>query len=118
MVLEMFQVSEWEEGILRKPDAVRGADKKCSTNSHESGGGASGTGAGEPLAKAAVAVGADGLLIEVHNDPEAAWCDGAQSLKPDRFAKLMGDLRGIANIVGYRRPDKPRRIPIYRNRPF
>ena len=54
----------------------------------------------EPLAKAAVAVGADGLLIEVHNDPEAAWCDGAQSLKPDRFAKLMGDLRGIANIVG------------------
>lgn len=54
----------------------------------------------EPLAKAAVAVGADGLLIEVHNDPEAAWCDGAQSLKPDRFAKLMGDIRGIANIVG------------------
>ena len=54
----------------------------------------------EPLAKAAVAVGADGLIIEVHNDPEAAWCDGAQSLKPDRFAKLMGDLRGIANIVG------------------
>ena len=39
-------------------------------------------------------------MIEVHNDPEAAWCDGAQSLKPDRFAKLMGDLRGIANIVG------------------
>ena len=37
MVLEMFQVSEWEEGILRKPDSVRGADKKCSTNSHESG---------------------------------------------------------------------------------
>ena len=54
----------------------------------------------EPLAKAAVAVGADGLIIEVHNDPEAAWCDGAQSLKPDRFAKLMGDLRGIANSVG------------------
>ena len=54
----------------------------------------------EPLATAAVAVGADGLIIEVHNDPEAAWCDGAQSLKPDRFAKLMGDLRGIANIVG------------------
>ena len=54
----------------------------------------------EPLAKAAIAVGADGLIIEVHNDPEAAWCDGAQSLKPDRFAKLMGDLRGIANIVG------------------
>ncbi len=54
----------------------------------------------EPLAKAAVAVGADGLIIEVHNDPEAALCDGAQSLKPERFAKLMGELKGIAQIVG------------------
>lgn len=54
----------------------------------------------EPLAKAAVAVGADGLLIEVHNNPECALCDGAQSLKPERFAKLMGELQGIARIVG------------------
>ena len=54
----------------------------------------------EPLAKAAIAVGADGLMIEVHNDPENAWCDGAQSLKPERFASLMEDLRGIAKIVG------------------
>ncbi len=54
----------------------------------------------EPLAKAAVAVGADGLMIEVHNDPENAWCDGAQSLKPDRFAKLMKELSAIAEIVG------------------
>ena len=54
----------------------------------------------EPLAKAAVAVGADGLLIEVHNDPEHAKCDGAQSLKPERFARLMGELKGIARIVG------------------
>lgn len=54
----------------------------------------------EPLAKAAVAVGADGLIIEVHNDPEHAKCDGAQSLKPDRFSKLMDDLRCIAPIVG------------------
>lgn len=54
----------------------------------------------EPLAKAAVAVGADGLLIEVHNDPEHAKCDGAQSLKPERFAHLMGELKGIAQIVG------------------
>lgn len=53
----------------------------------------------EPLAKAAVAVGADGLIIEVHNDPEHAKCDGAQSLKPDRFAKLMQDLKAIAPIV-------------------
>lgn len=54
----------------------------------------------EPLAKAAVAVGADGLLIEVHNDPEHAKCDGAQSLKPKRFAQLMQDLGAIAQIVG------------------
>ena len=54
----------------------------------------------EPLAKAAVAVGADGLMIEVHNDPENAWCDGAQSLKPERFANLMKDLKEIAKIVG------------------
>ena len=54
----------------------------------------------EPLAKAAVAVGADGLIIEVHNDPEAALCDGAQSLKPKKFASLMQDLKGIAQIVG------------------
>ena len=54
----------------------------------------------EPLAKAAVAVGADGLMIEVHNDPENAWCDGAQSLKPAKFAALMADLKKIAPIVG------------------
>ena len=54
----------------------------------------------EPLAKAAVAVGADGLMIEVHNDPENAWCDGAQSLKPERFAALMKDLKEIAGIAG------------------
>ena len=54
----------------------------------------------EPLAKAAVAVGADGLMIEVHNYPENAWCDGAQSLKQERFAALMKDLKEIARIVG------------------
>ena len=54
----------------------------------------------EPLAKAAIAVGADGLLIEVHNNPECALCDGAQSLRPERFARLMGELKGIARIVG------------------
>lgn len=54
----------------------------------------------EPMAKAAVAAGADGLIIEVHNDPEHALCDGAQSLKPERFARLMGELSGITKIVG------------------
>ena len=39
-------------------------------------------------------------MIEVHNDPENAWCDGAQSLKPERFAALMEELKKIAVIVG------------------
>ena len=54
----------------------------------------------EQLSKAAVAVGADGLIIEVHNDPQKALCDGQQSLKPDVFAKLMEDLKLIAAAVG------------------
>ena len=54
----------------------------------------------EPLAKAAVAVGADGLIIEVHNDPENALCDGPQSIKPKKFAKLMEELKVIAAAVG------------------
>ncbi len=53
-----------------------------------------------PLAKAAIAVGADGLMIEVHSDPENALCDGAQSLRPDKFAVLMKDLKKIAQAVG------------------
>ena len=54
----------------------------------------------EPLAKAAIAVGADGLIIEVHNDPENALCDGAQSIKPSKFKKLMDELKPIASAVG------------------
>jgi 3-deoxy-7-phosphoheptulonate synthase len=53
-----------------------------------------------PLAKAAIAVGADGLMIEVHTDPENALCDGAQSLKPSKFAKLMEELKKVAVAVG------------------
>lgn len=52
----------------------------------------------EPLSKAAVAVGADGLIIEVHNDPENAKCDGQQSIKPERFKSLMEDLTAMAGI--------------------
>ncbi len=52
------------------------------------------------LAKAAVAVGADGLLIEVHNQPEKALSDGAQSLRPDEFARLMEQLRPLAELAG------------------
>ncbi len=54
----------------------------------------------EPLSLAAVAAGADGLLIEVHPHPEDALSDGAQSLKPARFAALMQNLRAVAEAVG------------------
>ena len=53
-----------------------------------------------PMARAAVAAGADGLLIEVHHDPENALSDGAQSLYPDQFEQLMKELRMIAPAVG------------------
>lgn len=49
----------------------------------------------EPLAKAAIAVGADGLIIEVHHKPEEALCDGGQSLKPEKFGHLMSSVRKI-----------------------
>ena len=55
-----------------------------------------------PMARAAVAAGADGLLIEVHHDPEHALSDGAQSLYPDQFTQLMAELRIIAPAVGRR----------------
>ena len=53
-----------------------------------------------PMARAAVAAGADALLIEVHHNPEKALSDGAQSLYPEQFAKLMKELRLIAEAVG------------------
>jgi len=52
----------------------------------------------EPMAKAAVVAGADGIMIEVHNDPANAKCDGQQSLKPKRFASLMESLKELAKI--------------------
>ncbi|MBW2107924.1 MAG: 3-deoxy-7-phosphoheptulonate synthase [Deltaproteobacteria bacterium] len=52
-----------------------------------------------PLAKAAVAVGADGLMVEVHPDPQHALSDGPQSLKPKKFARLMEEIESIATIV-------------------
>jgi len=55
-----------------------------------------------PMARAAVAAGADGLLIEVHQDPEHALSDGAQSIYPDQFAQLMKEVRVIAPAVGRR----------------
>ena len=53
-----------------------------------------------PMSKAAIACGADGLLIEVHSNPECALCDGEESLKPSRFKDLMSSLKQIAHAVG------------------
>jgi 3-deoxy-7-phosphoheptulonate synthase len=52
------------------------------------------------MARAGLAAGADGLIIEVHHKPEEALSDGPQSLKPDRFARLMGELRPLAQVLG------------------
>lgn len=53
-----------------------------------------------PIAKAAIAAGADGLIVEVHGRPEEALSDGAQALRPDRFGTLMDELRPLAAAVG------------------
>jgi 3-deoxy-7-phosphoheptulonate synthase len=60
-----------------------------------------------PMARAAIAAGADGLLIEVHNDPDHALSDGAQSLFPEQFDRLMAELRVIAPVLG-------RSLPLHR----
>ena len=54
----------------------------------------------EPLAMAAIAAGADGLIIEVHNDPPHDKCDGAQSLTPEQFEALMGKISGLVDLMG------------------
>jgi 3-deoxy-7-phosphoheptulonate synthase len=52
-----------------------------------------------PIARAAVAAGADGLIVEVHPDPARALSDGAQSLKPDKFAQMVAEVRRIAEVL-------------------
>jgi 3-deoxy-7-phosphoheptulonate synthase len=54
----------------------------------------------EAMSRAAVAAGADGLLVEVHPDPDRALSDGAQSLRPEQFGEMMGQLRRIAEALG------------------
>ena len=54
----------------------------------------------EPMSKAAIAAGADGLMVEVHNDPECALCDGAQSLKPAKYDTLIKEVTQIAKVIG------------------
>jgi 3-deoxy-7-phosphoheptulonate synthase len=53
-----------------------------------------------PMARAAVAAGADGLIVEVHHDPDHAASDGAQTLRPDQFTEMMQQVRAIAAAVG------------------
>jgi 3-deoxy-7-phosphoheptulonate synthase len=53
-----------------------------------------------PMARAAVAAGADGIMVEVHPDPPQALSDGAQSLYPEQFGELMGQIRDIAHAIG------------------
>ena len=53
-----------------------------------------------PLSLASAAVGADGLIIEVHNDPQHALCDGPQSLTPDTFSEIVNDICPILSLLG------------------
>ena len=54
----------------------------------------------EPMAKAAIAAGADGLMVEVHNNPEKALCDGPQSIRPEKYENLLKQISQIATVVG------------------
>ena len=53
----------------------------------------------KPMAMAAAASGCDGLMVEVHNDPKNAWCDGAQSLTPEQFADVAGRVRKVLEVI-------------------
>jgi len=57
-----------------------------------------------PMARAAVAAGADGILVEVHDHPEKALSDGPQSIYPSQFATMMNELEQIAPVVGRKLP--------------
>ena len=61
------------------------------------------------MARAAIATGADGVIVEVHNHPEKALSDGPQSLYPDQFAIMMNELEQIAPVVGR---TLPRVLPV------
>ena len=63
-----------------------------------------------PMARAAVAAGANGILVEVHPNPERALSDGAQSLYPEQFAQLVGELRAIAAAIGRTIASPPRTV--------
>ena len=54
------------------------------------------------IARAGIAAGADGLIVEVHHNPSQALSDGAQSLRPERFAEMVQDVKAIAKAIGRR----------------
>ena len=54
----------------------------------------------EPLTMAAIAAGADGVMIEVHNNPEKALCDGMQSLPPAMFDEVMKKVKNVIGVFG------------------
>ena len=59
-----------------------------------------------PLSLASATVSADGVMIEVHNDPEHALCDGAQAVKPEEFAEIVKKTEGILSICGNKRVER------------
>ncbi len=64
------------------------------------------------IARAAIAAGADGLMVEVHIDPAEALSDGAQSLKPERFAELVAQVKAITEAIGRRLVSKEINLPV------
>ncbi|HEY6249695.1 MAG TPA: 3-deoxy-7-phosphoheptulonate synthase [Candidatus Angelobacter sp.] len=68
----------------------------------------------QPMSRAAIASGADGLLIEVHHDPDRALSDGAQSILPDQFDELMSEIRQIGAVV-HRHVQEPLLQPVVAN---
>jgi 3-deoxy-7-phosphoheptulonate synthase len=70
-----------------------------------------------PMARAALAAGADGVMVEVHEHPEEALCDGPQALLPKRFAEMMTDLGRLADALG-RGLAKPARLPVSQPQPL
>ncbi|HEY9229816.1 MAG TPA: N-acetylneuraminate synthase family protein, partial [Gemmatimonadaceae bacterium] len=67
-----------------------------------------------PMARAAVAAGADGIIVEVHPTPDRALSDGGQSLYPDQFARLVTELRAIARAIGREVVPTPSASPLRR----
>jgi 3-deoxy-7-phosphoheptulonate synthase len=59
------------------------------------------------IARAGIAAGADGLIVEVHPNPEEALSDGGQSLKPERFAELVTQVKAITEVIGRSLADQP-----------